>query len=78
MKCIFCNQSVFGADGITVPGKGPAHQKCFQVDQALKRTFQTLDISALNDGELTDLLDLVLAEINVRKKTDEDDSIELF
>ena len=62
-----------------MPGVGPAHQKCYQADQALKRTFQSLDITALNDEELTDLLDLVLAEINVRKKTDDDDDgIELF
>lgn len=77
MKCVYCHQPVFGSDGITVPGQGPAHQKCFQVQQALKRTFQTLDISALNDEELIDLLDLVLAEVNVRKKS-EDDGIELF
>ncbi|MDH5391877.1 MAG: DUF2175 domain-containing protein [Gammaproteobacteria bacterium] len=78
MKCFFCNKAVFGADGITVPAKGPAHQKCFQVDQALKRTFQSLNISELNDEELTDLLDLVLAEVNIRKKPADDDGIELF
>lgn len=79
MRCIFCNKPVFGSDGISVPGEGPAHQKCFQANQALKRTFQNLNISSLNDEELTDLLDLVLAEVNVRKKTDDDDDgIELF
>jgi len=78
MRCIYCNQPVFGTDGVSVPGEGPAHQKCFQASQALKRTFQSLDISALNDEELTDLLDLVLSEVNTRKQTDEDDGIELF
>ena len=79
MRCIFCNKPVFGSDGISVPGEGPAHQGCFQANQALKRTFQSLDISALNDEELTDLLDLVLAEVNNRKKIEDDDhGIELF
>ena len=78
MRCIFCNKPVFGTDGISVPGEGPAHQQCFQADQALKRTFQALDITSLNDDELTDLLDLVLAEVNTRKKVDDDDGIELF
>lgn len=78
MRCVFCNKPVFGAEGVSVPGKGPAHQNCFQADQALKRTFQSLDITSLNDEELTDLLDLVLAEVNIRKKTDDDDGIELF
>lgn len=78
MRCIYCNKPVYGTDGLSVPKEGPAHQKCFQADQALKRTFQSLDISTLNDNELTDLLDLVLAEVNIRKKPEEDDGIELF
>jgi hypothetical protein len=78
MRCIYCGKSVFGSDGITVPNEGPAHQACYQATQALKRTFQSLDITTLNDGELTDLLDLVLAEINSRKKGSDTDDIELF
>lgn len=78
MRCLYCNKPVFGAEGITVPAEGVAHQKCFQANQALKRTFQTLDITSLNDEELTDLLDLVLAEVNIRKQVDDDDGIELF
>jgi len=78
MRCLYCNKHVYGVDGITVPGEGAAHQTCYQANQALKRTFQSLDISTLNDDELTDLLDLVLAEVNARKKDDDDDGIELF
>jgi len=78
MNCLYCNKPVFGADGITVPGEGPAHQKCYQAHQALQRTFQSLDISKLSDDELTDLMDLVLAEVNTRNQDDDDDGIELF
>jgi len=63
---------------MTVPGVGPAHQQCFQADLALKRTFQTLDITALNDDELLELKDLVLAEDNARKRDSNEDDIELF
>ena len=78
MKCVYCHKPVFGSDGITVPQKGPAHQRCFQLNQALKRTFQTLDISALSDEELIDLKDLVLAEINDRERQDSEGDIDLF
>lgn len=78
MRCIFCEKPVAGEEGITVPMKGPAHQRCFQVDQALRRTFQSLNISALNDQELTDLMDLVLAEVNSRNKSAGDSGVELF
>ena len=46
----------------------------------LKRTFQKLDITALNDDELRDLKDLVLAEENDRRRQNEPDGddIELF
>ncbi|MDH5424215.1 MAG: DUF2175 domain-containing protein [Gammaproteobacteria bacterium] len=79
MRCIFCKHPVFGEEGISVPGQGPAHLTCYQANQSMKRTFQSLDITALDDAELTNLLDLVLAEVNVRKKNDsDDDGIELF
>ena len=62
---------------MTVPGEGPAHQHCFQAQAALRRTFQTLDITALSDQELIQLKDLLLAEENYRKR-DTDGDIELF
>jgi len=79
MKCVYCSKDVFGSSGMTVPGQGAAHQTCFQSDQALKRTFQHIEISKLNDNELIILKDLVLAEENARARTHEDDEdIELF
>lgn len=79
MRCVFCGKPVFGPTGITLHGGAPAHQQCFQLQAALKRTFQALDISALNDQELTDLKDLVLAEVNDRqRKSSGSDDIELF
>ncbi len=78
MKCLFCNKDVFGNNGMTVPGKGAAHQQCYQADQALKRTFQHLDITELNDHELFELKELVLSEENTRKRSDNTDDIELF
>ena len=63
---------------MTVPGKGPAHSQCYQADEALKRTFQQLDITSLNDEELFELKELVLSEENSRKREGEDSDIELF
>jgi len=78
MNCMFCDKSVFGNNGLPVPGQGPAHQNCYQAHEALRRAFQHLNISALNDGELIDLKDLVLAEENNRQRTDDTNDVELF
>lgn len=79
MKCLYCNTHVFGPNGMTVPGEGAAHQACFQADLALRRTFQHIEISKLNNEELTILKDLVLAEENARRRENEGDGdIELF
>jgi len=83
LNCIFCNKLVFGNAGLTVPQKGPAHQHCYQADNALRRTFQSLDISELNDDELRDLKDLVLSEENERARHKDDSlpqegDVELF
>ncbi|WP_420589842.1 DUF2175 domain-containing protein [Bacterioplanoides sp.] len=66
-----------------MPKKGPAHQHCYQADAALRRTFQSLDITELNDDELRDLKDLVLTEENERARqrageTEDDGDVELF
>ncbi|AHK17800.1 MAG: DUF2175 domain-containing protein [Thalassolituus sp.] len=68
LNCVFCNKLVFGTTGVTVPNQGPAHQYCYQAHVALKRTFQSLDISALNESEFNDLKDLVLSEANERER----------
>ena len=83
LNCVFCNKLVFGAGGLTVPKKGPAHQHCYQADSALRRTFQSLDITELNDDELRDLKDLVLTEENERARqrsgeSEDDGGVELF
>ncbi len=78
MKCVFCNKSVHGPNGMSVPGHGSAHRQCFQANEALRRTFQSLDIQALTDQELVELKDLVLSEENSRNLGDELDSIDLF
>jgi hypothetical protein len=78
MRCKFCDKPVYGRGGMTIPGEGISHQKCFQANEVMKRTFQHLDIGALNDQELTDLKDLVLAEENSRKKPESEGDIELF
>lgn len=77
MKCIFCDKPVFGGNGMTVPKLGAAHQTCFQANEALRRTFQSLDISALNDEELFELKELILAEENYRRR-DPDKDVDLF
>ena len=78
MHCCYCNKSVFGNNGMTVPGVGAAHVPCFQADQLLKRTFQSLEINALNEHELQELHELVIAEQNSRNRIGEEDDIELF
>jgi len=79
MKCIYCDKDVFGHNGMTVPSLGAAHSQCFQADQALRRTFQNLEITQLNDIELQDLKELVLSEENSRRRNEAgDDAVELF
>ena len=68
LNCVYCKKPVFGTSGVTVPGSGPAHQHCYQAQAALARTFQALDISQLSDDELLDLQDMVLAEVNDRRR----------
>jgi hypothetical protein len=80
MRCIYCEKAVFGHEGFTVPSEGAAHQNCFQANQVLKRTFQSLEITALNDEELQELKELIFAEENSRSREeeDDDDGVELF
>ncbi len=78
MKCVYCDKPVFGENGMSIASLGVAHQQCFQADQALCRTFQNLDIRALNDQELVKLKDLVLSEQNSRKSDGEFEDVELF
>lgn len=75
MRCLFCNKPVFGNDGLSLPGRGVSHKNCFQVHEAIKRTFKGLNITTLNDAELLDLKNLVLSEENSRNG---ENDVELF
>ena len=77
MHCIFCRKLVYGKEGVTVPGRGPAHMSCLEYYNNLNREFKGLDISRLCDQELVDLQDLVLAEMNTRRGDDFDGDAEL-
>ena len=77
MRCYVCNQVVTGIQGMTDPNHGAVHITCYEVKQAMARNFKGININALTDNELTNLQDLVLAEVNERKG-DHDDDIELF
>lgn len=78
MNCLFCSKTVVGQSPITVPGEGLAHLHCFQAHQALKRTFQSLDISQLTDSELAELKEMIIAEENARGRQVDDGDVELF
>ncbi len=78
MKCIICDQSVFGKQGMTAVGLGAIHRKCFPGHTMDVRVFQSLDVSALNQDEFMELKEIVLAEDNARNRSHEDVSVELF
>lgn len=78
MKCIYCNKAVYGVEGVSVPGQGSAHKNCLSVYQTMQRQFRSLNISDLSDEDLTNLYDLVSAELNSRKRSLDDNDIELF
>lgn len=77
MNCIFCKTHVFGDEGTTVLGRGPAHKTCLQIKQVEHRTFKGLDLETLSDSELNDLLELTRTEINSRS-VHQESAIELF
>ena len=69
MKCQYCKQAVFGANGITIVGVGSSHKSCLEAELALSRVFKGLDLSSLNHIELADLKEIVLSEETSRSKT---------
>lgn len=82
LNCVYCEKLVFGNGGVTVANKGPAHQNCYQANQAMSRTFHGIEISELLDEDLNDLKELVLGEANDRARKanglELEDEIELF
>lgn len=77
MRCIYCSKRIVGNDGISVSGRGVCHAICHHMDQAQRRVYKGLDVTALTDQELTDLKEVVLTEENARYGGGDDD-IELF
>jgi hypothetical protein len=78
LKCIICDQSVFGKQGMTAVGLGAIHRKCFPGHSMDIRVFQSLDVSALNQDEFIELKEIVMAEANVRDRESLEASVELF
>ena len=78
MKCIICNEPVYGKQGLTAVGLGAIHKQCFPGHSLDRRVFQSLDVSALNDEDFIELKEIVLAEINAREGASQQASIELF
>ena len=80
MRCVFCDSLVVGRPNVViVQGKGPAHDECYQqslVDVS-QRHFAGLDLTALNEAALQELLELVTMELNTRSANDAE-YIELF
>jgi hypothetical protein len=73
---------VIGADPITVPGVGAAHDVCYQTRLTAERIFNGLNIAKLDDIQFNELSDLVLMEKNMRtppaEKSEESFEVELF
>ncbi|GEM_PF-1413297 len=82
MKCLFCQLPVYGGNGMTVPGRGLSHRKCFEADALMRHSFKGLDLSSLEDNDLKELDELVAMEKRSRERTehcgDSEDEIELF
>lgn len=70
MRCSYCDKTVLGAEPITVPGLGPAHEICYQAELVSNRVFSGLNIAQLTDQQLNELSDMVLMEKNARTSID--------
>lgn len=65
MRCVYCNESVVNShlgNPITVKGLGSAHKECFLASTHMSRTFHRLNLTMLNDQELSDLHEMVVME----------------
>ena len=77
MRCIYCDQTVVGSgNAVTIEGGAPAHAHCYQYELMSRRIFKHLRLTALTDGELNELQDLVKLEVNSRNEIA--DEVELF
>ncbi len=76
MKCLFCTEPVFGNEATTIPGLGPSHKICLEIQVSKRRVFMDINLSSLTDEQLNNLMDLALSERNERQGSSGD--IELF
>ncbi|WP_111979842.1 hypothetical protein [Algibacillus agarilyticus] len=71
MRCMFCDLDIINKDlskglPITVPGKGVAHTYCAEQDLHSRRIFGNIHIADLEDNDLYELKEMVMAEVNQR------------
>lgn len=66
MRCHYCDKSVFSSQPVTVPGIGPSHAACHQINLVSERIFAGINLTKLDDDQLGELMDLVRMEQNVR------------
>lgn len=69
MKCMHCEKEVVGKNPITVQGVGIAHYDCHKKKLDESRIFMGINLSSLSIEELSNLSDLLCAEIDIRDKT---------
>ncbi|WP_419811434.1 hypothetical protein [Bacterioplanoides sp.] len=67
MKCVYCQSDVLSAEPITVSGIGPAHRHCYEKSLVEQRVFRHLNLRALPDADLRELMDMAKMELNVRE-----------
>jgi len=79
MRCCYCEKNVVGqSEVVMIAGEGPAHRSCYDRHALSQRQFGSLNLQRLDDQLLNELKELVLTEVNARKKHLIDDDIELF
>ena len=72
MQCEFCQQSVFkqqqgSGPPVTIPGRGVAHKYCAEKDLTQRRVFKGLSLTQLAMGDLVELREMLLQELNHRE-----------
>ncbi|AWB67246.1 hypothetical protein C2869_12705 [Saccharobesus litoralis] len=77
---MFCDGDVILNDRskglpITLPGRGIAHTYCAEDDLAKRRIFGNIHIADLDDDDLLELKEMVLAEVNIRHGVDQEAEI---
>jgi hypothetical protein len=67
MNCLICSNNCVGQPEVLIlKGQGPLHASCLRTLQFAERRFRGLNIPALAEHQLQDLLVLLNAEIESR------------